>query len=225
MELTSLKDCYRIHHAWRDLGLPGEPGKICRSPFPAEHKNGDANPSFSIYDDGRRAKDFATAEHFDVFDFVRKARGCDMAEAVQFVQDRVGILQPERKPDAAKKTGAKVPPLRRGSEAELQLADDATLQPIQNFDWAEWSGSSSGGARREPKVREEHLRDIFGDGKNWLTQKRAKEELMERAGVGKSAAYDALKLEGGRFSNLLTKNADGLMGLRAVKPADNGEPD
>ncbi len=124
MELADLKAAYRIPAAWRDLGLPGEPGKICRSPFPSEHKNGDANPSFSIYDDGRRAKDFATGEHFDVFDFIRKARGCDVAEAIRFVQDRMGIPRPERKPEAMRKSGVKIPPLRLGSEAELhELAE------------------------------------------------------------------------------------------------------
>ena len=106
------------------MSLPGEPGKICHSPFAAEHKHGDANPSFSVFDDGRRAKNFATGEHFDIFDFIRKARGCDMAEAIRFVQDRLGIPRPERKPDAAQKSCQKIPPLRRGSEAELhELAE------------------------------------------------------------------------------------------------------
>jgi hypothetical protein len=120
MELTSLKDCYRIDRAWRDLGLPGEPGRSCRSPFPGEHKNGDANPSFSIYDDGRRAKDFATGEHFDVFDFVRKARGCNVAEAIHFVRDRLGIPRSQHEPNIAQKSGGKMPPLRHGTEAELR---------------------------------------------------------------------------------------------------------
>lgn len=130
MELSTLKEAYRIPAAWRDLGLPGEPRKICRSPFPAEHKHGDANPSFSIYDDGRRAKDFATGEHFDVFDFVRKARGCDVAEAIRFVEDRLGIPRPERKTDGAKKPGAKIPPLRRSNESELrELAERRGFNP------------------------------------------------------------------------------------------------
>ena len=119
MKLTSLKDCYRIDRAWRDLGLPGGPGKNCRSPFPAEHKNSDTNPSFSVFDDGRRAKDFATGENFDVLDFIRKARGCDLAEAVRFVEDRLGVPSPEYKPNTANKPGVKIPPLRRGTEAEL----------------------------------------------------------------------------------------------------------
>ncbi len=72
-------------------------------------------------------------------------------------------------------------------------------------------------------MNEGHLRDIFGDGKNWLMHKRAAEELMERAEVGRSAAYDALKITGGRFSHLLKKRDDGLIGLQAAKIADEDE--
>ena len=73
-------------------------------------------------------------------------------------------------------------------------------------------------------MREEHLREIFQDGRRWCAQKIVAYELQERAEVGRSAAYDALKLEGGRFSNLLIRNADGLIGLHAANPADEGEP-
>ncbi len=103
MELSELKEKYRIHTAWRDLGLAGEPGRTCRSPFPAGHKNADANPSFSIYDGGRRAKDFATGENYDVFDLIRRARGCRMAEAICFVQDRLGVPRPGPKPEGTRK--------------------------------------------------------------------------------------------------------------------------
>jgi len=47
---------------WRDLALPGKPKNLCRSPFPGEHRHGDANPSFAIFDDVRRWKDFAKGE-------------------------------------------------------------------------------------------------------------------------------------------------------------------
>jgi len=130
MEIRELKEAYRIPAAWHDLGLPGEPRKICRSPFPGDHKHGDANPSFSVFDDGRRANDFATGEHFDVFDIIRKVRGCNMAEAIRFVQDRLGIPRPERKPDAANKSGPKIPSLRRGTESELhELAERRGFNP------------------------------------------------------------------------------------------------
>lgn len=110
-----------------------------------------------------------------------------------------------------------------GTKSALQLAADATLQPIKDFDWSEWEGSTSGGAQREPKVREEHLRDIFEEGRRWRAQKQAVDELQERAEVGRSAAYEALKPEGGRFSHLLIKNGDGLLGLRSAKVEEEAE--
>jgi hypothetical protein len=96
------------------------------------------------------------------------------------------------------------------------------FEPVTDFNFEEFDGA--GGAHREPKVNEGHLRDIFGDGKNWLLLKRGAEELQERAEVGRSAAYEALRLEGGRFSHLLIKHPDGLIGLRAAEPADAAEP-
>jgi hypothetical protein len=83
------------------------------------------------------------------------------------------------------------------------------FEPVSDFSFEDFDGA---GARHEPKVREEHIREIFGDGQTWMTQKRAAELLQERAKVGRSAAYDALKLIGGRFSNLLLKRDDGLIG-------------
>jgi AAA domain len=94
------------------------------------------------------------------------------------------------------------------------------FEPVTDFDLEEFDGS---GAKREPKVNEGHLREIFEDGGRWLSLKRAAEELQERAEVGRSAAYDALKVKDGRFSNLLTKRDDGLIGLRAAQIADEGE--
>ena len=130
MEIRDLKTAYRIPAAWRDLGLTGEAGKICRSPFPTEHKRGDANPSFSVFDEGRRWRDFATGESGTVIDLIVKARGCNLADAIRFIQERLGIPRPEYKPDAKKKPGAKIPPLRRGTESELHaLAERRGFNP------------------------------------------------------------------------------------------------
>ncbi len=101
-----------------------------------------------------------------------------------------------------------------GCKTALQLGADGSLEPIEHFDWSEWSGGSSGAAPREAKLREEHIREVFGGGKVWLEQKRAAERLMEVAGVGRSAAYAALKVMDGRFSHLLTRREDGMIGLR-----------
>ena len=93
MELDTLKVRYWIPDPWGDLGFPGEPRASCRSPWPNEHAHGDANPSFSVFDEGRRWKDFATGEGGDVFDLVAKARGCDIAGAIRFAEERLGIAR------------------------------------------------------------------------------------------------------------------------------------
>ncbi|MBI3413893.1 MAG: AAA family ATPase [Verrucomicrobia bacterium] len=95
------------------------------------------------------------------------------------------------------------------------------FEEVEKFDFEEFDGA--GGARREPKVNEGHLRDIFEDGRRWCVLKVAASELEERAGVKRSAAYEALKLERGRFSNLLTKRDDGLIGIRRAKETNEGE--
>ena len=58
-----------------------------------------------------------------------------------------------------------------------------------------------------------------------MAQKRAVELLQECAEVGRSAAYGALKLVGGRFSHLLTRNADGLLTLKGGEVLDPGVED
>lgn len=95
-----------------------------------------------------------------------------------------------------------------GQKTALQLADDATLRTIEGFDWTEWVGSTGNGNRREAKVREEHLREIFQNGRQWLAVRPAAERLQALAGVGRSAAYEALKVNGGRFSALLVRDAE-----------------
>jgi len=124
--LVELKARYGIARAWRDLGLAGEPAKICRSPFPGEHKNGDAHPSFSVFAEGARWKDQATGEGGDVFDLVKKAQGSDIAGAIAFVRERLGIV---REPAVAA-GGTPWPELRPGTASErARLATLRNLAP------------------------------------------------------------------------------------------------
>ena len=78
-----LKEVYLIHDAWEDLGLPGEPSESCRSPF-----RDDLNPSFSVFDAGRKWKDYGTEEHGDVFDFVQKATGFDTFDILLWIKEQ-----------------------------------------------------------------------------------------------------------------------------------------
>lgn len=121
---ADLKARYPIAMAWRDLGLPGAPGRNCCSPFPAEHRHGDANPSFSVFADGQRWKDFATGESGDVIDLIRKARGCDHASAFVFVRERLGTQPTYPMPAVARRPGPelprRLPEFHRGSPTELR---------------------------------------------------------------------------------------------------------
>ena len=78
-----LKQVYRIYEAWEDLGLPGEPSESCRSPF-----RDDLNPSFSVFDAGRKWNDFSTEEYGDVFDFVQKATGFEDYNALLWIKEQ-----------------------------------------------------------------------------------------------------------------------------------------
>ncbi|MDB4761042.1 bifunctional DNA primase/polymerase [Akkermansiaceae bacterium] len=78
-----LKQVYRIYEAWEDLGLPGEPSRSCYSPF-----RNDNNKSFSVFDAGRKWKDYGTDEGGDVFDFVQKATGFEDYNALLWIKEQ-----------------------------------------------------------------------------------------------------------------------------------------
>jgi len=90
------------------------------------------------------------------------------------------------------------------------------FEPVKDFDFAAFD---SGGTKREAKVHVEHLRELFENGHRWLTQSQAAKDLQQLADVRRSAAYEALKVVGGRFSNLLIRDSEkNLISLRAGEP-------
>ncbi len=138
MEITDLKGRYTIEHAWTDLGLPGQPGKCVCSPF-----REDRSPSFSVFADGLKAKDFATGESFDVFDLVAKARGCNTAEAISFVRERLGVAREPRRaepPPRPPRPVPKLPPLRAGTDAELRQLAELRGFAVESLRFAESRG-------------------------------------------------------------------------------------
>lgn len=84
--IAEVKARYTIEDAWRDEGLPGKPRACCKSPF-----RDDRDASFSVYNESRNFKDFATGEGGDVIDFVAKARNYTVAEAIKVIRVRIGV--------------------------------------------------------------------------------------------------------------------------------------
>jgi len=67
------------------------------------------------------------------------------------------------------------------------------------------------------------LRELFEYGQSWIAQAEAARRLQQIADVGRSAAYEALKLVGGRFSRLLKEDPNSQPRLMAII-ASNSEP-
>ncbi|WP_395753947.1 CHC2 zinc finger domain-containing protein [Prosthecobacter sp.] len=85
-DIPALKERLLIPEAWRRLGLEGQPGATCRSPF-----RPDKSPSFSIYKGGRLWKDFSTRQGGDVIDFIALARQISRGKALRVFLDMLGI--------------------------------------------------------------------------------------------------------------------------------------
>lgn len=116
-----------IPQVWAMLGLPGTPSKSCRSPFREER-----HPSFSVYDNGKRAKDFATGQDFDVLDFICAALDCDKSTGSRWAIEKantapvkpvnVAVKAPRRAPKAPQTPKAPVtlPALQAPSYGEIR---------------------------------------------------------------------------------------------------------
>jgi hypothetical protein len=76
--IDAAKQRLGIPELWRLLHLPGQPRASCRSPF-----RDDKGASFSIFDEGRQAKDHGTGEDFDAPAFLAKALGLSAGQALQ----------------------------------------------------------------------------------------------------------------------------------------------
>lgn len=70
---------------WTWLGLDGTPAKSCKSPL-----RDDRNPSFSVYDSGRKWRDHATGEGGDALDLVCAAANFDKSEASKWLIQKAG---------------------------------------------------------------------------------------------------------------------------------------
>ncbi len=82
--------------------------------------------------------------------------------------------------------------------------------PVEDFNWDDFD---SGGKSPKKEVTEAHIREVFEVGNARMFLKNAAEKLQEVAGVGRTVAYEALKVEGGEFSHLLCRREDKTIGL------------
>lgn len=92
-------------------------GKSCKSPFREDKKD-----SFSVYDNGRRFKDFATGQHGDTIDFLKLASGLDAAGAILEFKRLAGLdTEPIRPPPPEVKKRITFPSdLHAGTSDELK---------------------------------------------------------------------------------------------------------
>ncbi len=77
--------------------------------------------------------------------------------------------------------------------------------PVIEFDWTEFDRPTSD----RPVVTEADVAEVFQHGKRSVRKAEAVADLQERTGAGKSACYNALKLDG-RFGKHLTEG-EGLL--------------
>jgi len=89
--LEELKELFSIDDAYRLLGLEGESKKSRRCP-----NHDDRNPSFSIFDHGKRFKCFGCGIQGDGVDLVAVMKGISVAEARQEVLRWLGHREPVR---------------------------------------------------------------------------------------------------------------------------------
>ncbi len=129
--LPQAKELLTIFDAWQKLGLQGEPKRTCCSPFREEK-----NPSFSISPDGKLWKDFATDEGGSVVDFIAKALGCDIAEAIGQTISLAGLSSGSNgdsyapAPRQAVKTPPKPEPLSKDTLREYGRLQAAAVEEL-----------------------------------------------------------------------------------------------
>lgn len=121
-----------------------KPALSCRSPW-----REDRNPSFSVYDEGRKWKDHATGDHGDAVDFLAKALDIPAQEAVRRFVEMAGggycmpapppKLAPARVPedtDEKRRKRAAWPAMEFPTEKELEAMATLRRLPAEGPQWA-----------------------------------------------------------------------------------------
>jgi hypothetical protein len=128
-----------------------KPALSCHSPW-----REDRNPSFSVYDQGRKWKDHATGDHGDAVDFLAKSLDIPAQEAVRrFVEMagggyRVQAPRPKLAPTPAPKTEdtdekrrrrAAWPAMELPADEELEAVATLRRLPVEGPQWAAIDGT------------------------------------------------------------------------------------
>jgi hypothetical protein len=191
--IAEIKRAYLIPGAWRDLQLDGAPGKCVCSPF-----RSDDRPSFSVFADGKRWRDFGTNERGDVVDFVRRALGADTKGALAWIRERLGFISDKN--SAGKKP--RIPTLRFGSDAELQRLSEQRGFNIEALKLAEAHGflrfcEFAGQTAWCVTDRRRKLYEFRRlDGAPWPAYKHLAVRKSHCIGVGKNWPIGALEVKG-----------------------------
>jgi hypothetical protein len=137
LEIADIKDRVTIFALAAAL-FPDWNARSRLSPLRPDRKPG----SFSVFDNGKRWKDFATGEGGSVVDFLCKARGCETGEAIRELRD---MIRGNRVPKVAVTSysheqgfaGAPhIPHLRKPSKKELKQLSNVrsiAIDPLESF--------------------------------------------------------------------------------------------
>lgn len=188
--IADLKLRFSLRDALLAVGakrLPDRDGTPIPCPFPERHRHGDANPSFSLYAAGTKAKCFGCGFSGDQFDLIREHFQLPTsAAAVAWVRERFAPVEPmarpkRQPPDLHTGTVAEVEMLSRlrgiGIEA-LQLASGASFLAFGRFaGHAAWAVTE----RSHRLVEWRRL-----DGKPWPAFGRLTERKSHCQGTGKA---------------------------------------
>lgn len=127
--IEAARERFTIPELWETLNLPGQPGKSCHSPFRDEK-----TPSFSVFNDGQKWKDFSTGEGGDSVDFIAAALSLNASDAARWLIEHAGgakplaNLPPRPKRKEEPREPLSLPALDSGSYGEvLQLKDSRAL--------------------------------------------------------------------------------------------------
>jgi hypothetical protein len=81
-DLDSAKERLRIPEVWKLMGLPGEPPARDGVKFSSPLRP-DLHPSCSLYEDGKRLRDWSTGKDYDAIDLIGEALGLQNGEAIR----------------------------------------------------------------------------------------------------------------------------------------------